>query len=199
MTRDRSSPSCGAASAKQVDQLLAWAAPFDADVGDRVRRRARLSARPSSSSPPASTSSMCRRRCRRGCGCWARDVRTRTTPTTRRSRSRRCGHRAGGGAGEDHTSVLRLLAKRTSTSAMPAAVRAAGCMRWCASWCRAGSAKKSLFHQAETLLARDPAGRGATPTARARRRDPRRDPPARRATEASKHGSPTAVTASGTT
>ena len=68
---------------------------------------------PSSSSRAASTSSMCRRRCRRGCGCWARDGRTRTTPTTpARSRSRRCGHRRWRSVRvEDHVSVLRLLAK----------------------------------------------------------------------------------------
>ena len=54
-----------------------------ADVGGRVRRRAGQAAGPAAPRPPASTSSMCRRRWRRGCGCWARRRRRRTTPTTR--------------------------------------------------------------------------------------------------------------------
>ena len=69
---------------------------------------------PSSSSPSASASSMCRRSCRRGCGCWTRGAATRPTATTPApprwsrcvtSRCARC-------SAEDHVAVLRLLAKR---------------------------------------------------------------------------------------
>ena len=57
---------------------------------------------------------MCPRRWRRGCGCWGRADRTRTTRTTAiRSRSRRCTHRTlQQVARADHAGVLRLLAKR---------------------------------------------------------------------------------------
>ena len=57
---------------------------------------------------------MCRRRSRRGCGCWGRADRTRTTRTmATRSRSRRCTHRrCERVAPADHAVVLRLLAKR---------------------------------------------------------------------------------------
>ena len=83
------------------------------DVGDRVRWRARLSARPAAR--------RARRACRRCAGdvvvagacCWARVGRTRTTPTTPvRSPSLRCASPSLAAVrGEDHVSVLRLLAK----------------------------------------------------------------------------------------
>ena len=61
------------AGRRQVTELLAWADGVQtADVGGGVRRRDGLSVRPSSSSPPARRCSMCRRRWRHGCACWAR-------------------------------------------------------------------------------------------------------------------------------
>ena len=68
----------------------------------------------SSSSPRVNGCWMCPRRSRRGCGCWGRAVRTRTTRTTAtRSRSRRCTRRTSRAvAPADHAAVLRLLAKR---------------------------------------------------------------------------------------
>jgi hypothetical protein len=69
---------------------------------------------PNSSSASASGSWTCRRRWRRGCGCWARDAPTRTIPTTRtRWQWRRC-ERRDSRRSPDHAGVLRLLAKRNN-------------------------------------------------------------------------------------
>ena len=87
-----------------------------ADVGDRGRRRAGLSAGPAARRRRRDASSMCRRRWRRGRGCWARAGRTRTTRTTRcRSRSPRCGTQSLRQVEPvGHSEVLRLLAKRNT-------------------------------------------------------------------------------------
>ena len=55
----------------------------------------------------------CRRRCPRGCGCWARPRQRRTTPTTRwPPPSRGYGTASSAGRVEDHATVIRLLIDR---------------------------------------------------------------------------------------
>ena len=99
---------------RQADRLFEFAAPFS-----RARGRSRPPAGsgacwPNNSSPPARRSSMCRRRCRRGCGCSMPAAPTRPTRTTpARRRSSRCATRGCGRSRPvDHGAVLRLLADR---------------------------------------------------------------------------------------
>ena len=101
-----------------------------------------------------------------GEGCWARAGRRRTTRTTHgRSRSRRCGHRQLVPVRvEDHATVLRLVGATTHPAGvdlqqdgLPAACAAR------ASWCRAGSAKNSLFPKP------DRCSRSSSRSARSRR------------------------------
>ena len=133
--------------ASAQSQLLAWAAPFESsDVGDRVRWRARLSARPA-----ARRARRARRRC-------AGDVvvagaAAGVGPVEQERRERRPGGRDRGAA--RHRRCRRCAARITSvccgcwprhssTPAAPESVRAAGCTRWCTSSSPVGSARKSL-------------------------------------------------------
>jgi transposase len=102
------------ATGKQVPQLLAWAKPLGADLGYRVRRRARLPAGPTA-----------RRRRRDGAGCTGHvGVPGAGTGTGRSDNNDRndalsvaiAALRTPGlhpVRGADHSEVLRLLAKRT--------------------------------------------------------------------------------------
>ena len=103
------------ASAAQAERLVAWAAALaGADLGGRGRPRARLTCWPSSWSRPASGCSMCSPSWAPGCGCWRRETRTRTTPTTPgRSPSRRCARAARREVRpDDHAAVLKVWSKR---------------------------------------------------------------------------------------
>ena len=79
---------------RQLSDLLAWAAPFE-DRTWAIESAGGLGyLLAQHSSRTANGLSMCRRRCRRECGCSVRVGRTRTTPTTPgRLLSPRCGHR----------------------------------------------------------------------------------------------------------
>ena len=142
---------------------------------------------PSSLSPPARRCSMCRRRWRRGCGCWARASRPRPTRTMpARSLSPRCGPRR-------WRRCDRLITSRCAgcwssvTAIWPAGGTscAAGCTPSSPSWCPAGSARKWSSTRHDQPARRDRArrrggGRTAPPSGRARRRDrPARRRPAR--------------------
>jgi hypothetical protein len=94
-------------------------------------------------------SAMCRRRCHRGCGCWARAGRRRTTPMTPApSLSPRLAHHRWLRCAVRITCrCCACWPRRSSMRAELAAVPAAVCTPSCVSWCRAGSARKSLPHK----------------------------------------------------
>ena len=130
---------------------------------------------PSSSSPPASASSTCRRRWRRGSGCWARAGRTRTTRTTPVS------------VAVDRVAAPTICARcdrpvtarccgcwrsATSTSVdQRTPARVAGCTRCCASSPQAGSPRRSTL---PTPTGSSPASTPPTPVAAAPPRPGRR-------------------------
>ena len=130
---------------------------------------------------------MCRRRCRRGCGCWARAGRTRTTPTTPgRSRSRRCGHRRWRRcAARITSSVLRLLAKAQLDIGR---ARSRACSRLHAlvrELVAGGIRKEIVVNQAEQLLAAiAPVNAAQRQRLELAHETPRRDPRPRRTAEA---------------
>ena len=102
------------ATRRQVSELLSGRDGSRSGRGRSSLRVGSVISLPVNSSRRVSGCWMCRRRWRRGCGCWARAGRTRTIPTMRcRSRSRRCA-RLGwlGSAADEHSGVLRLFAKR---------------------------------------------------------------------------------------
>jgi transposase len=134
---------------RQLSELLAWRHRSTSERGRSSRPVGSATSSPSSSSRTARMSLTCRRHCRRECACSARDGRTRTTPTMPAPLPLlRCGHRS------SPTSVPRTMRaccacwpRRSSTRHERAAAPAAGSTHWCASWCRAGSASKSLPHK----------------------------------------------------
>ena len=138
----------------------------------------------SSSSPRARRSSMCRRRWRRGCGCWARAGRTRTTRTTRWSVAiaalRAPALRSVDG--RDHGEVLRLLAKRNIDIGSHRTRVVCRLHALLAELAPGGIAKELNASDADRAPRPDPAGQpGRADPLRPGGRTPRRRPPPRRA------------------
>ena len=105
---------------------------------------------PSSSSARANAWSMCRRRCRRGCGCSASGRSNKNDPNDARAVAIAAlrAPSLGGGAtrGSRHgVAAVGQGASRRGPGPQPGVLSAARAGR--ASWSRAGSAKKSLFHR----------------------------------------------------
>ena len=141
---------------RQLPQLLEWASPFptwtwaiESAGGLGYLLAQQLVA------GGASTSSMCPRRWRRGSVCSGRDGRTRTTPTTP-ERSRSVALRSPSlrsVRGEDHVSVLRLLAKAHLDTSR---ARSRSCSRLHATvneLVAGGIRKEVVVNQAEGILA----------------------------------------------
>ena len=141
---------------------------------------------PSSSSPAASMWSMCRRRCRRGCGCWARDVEQERRQRCPRGRDRSVAVTVvGGGARRGSREGVAAVGQSAARHRHGRGVaRAAGCMRLVSELVAGGIRKEIVVTRPNSSSPRSPDDRDTTSTARARPRDSRRDPPPRRATEA---------------
>ena len=142
---------------------------------------------PSSSSARVSVWWMCRRRCRRGCGCSGSGRSNKNDPNDARAVAV-AALRAPSLAvvrREDHVTVLRLLAKAQLDTGR---ARSRACCRLHAlarELVAGGIRKEVVVSQAEPLLAGDRADRrDTTSAARARPRAARRDPRARRQVEA---------------
>jgi hypothetical protein len=135
------------ATRRQVPELVAWAD----QLGARERTWAVESAGglaicwPNSFWRRAKRWWTSRPSWRRGCGCWARVARTRTTPTMSAPwPSPRCGRRRWCRSGSRTTPrCCGCCRVATPSCPGPGTRPPAGFMLWSRTWCRAGSAQKS--------------------------------------------------------